>query len=84
MFSRNEKSILNARYYAQVSSLKAYILVSLFVYFYTQIQMDVLHNEKKNKKLRIIGEEEKTEEYFLRTAFSLQINFVLKLTVSVK
>lgn len=51
MFSRNEKSILNARYYAQVSSLKAYILVSLFVYFYTQIQMDVLHNEKeKNQK----------------------------------
>lgn len=42
--------------------------------------MAVLHNGKK----KVAGEEEKTEEYFLRIAFSLQINFVLKLTVSVK
>lgn len=37
----------------------------------------------KGKKC-FTGEEEKTEEYFLRIAFSLQINFVLKLTVLVK
>lgn len=39
----------------------------------------------KTQKTQCITEDkEKTEEYFLRIAFSLQISFVLRLTVSVK